>query len=262
LAGQLLLFLYLVLSFLSPLGLYCLALAYVNRSRRPVLVPGGWDFVALLFGLSGFVLLMAPVLLIRCIATLLDVVGREDLVVDYRVWAVPLWVAYLAMVAVAGFLILRARQRKTSIYNVDTERFADCLGQALAELGLDCIIDFGRLVIAPADAFTAVDTEAITTAPLRVVGETAKRLAVPAGGPRYAELTVDSAPTLCHITLHWDRCPLSLRREIEQRLGQTLQIATAADNPIAGWLLGFSGLLLGTVIMISAFILYIFWARS
>jgi len=53
------------LIFLFPLALYCLVLAHVNRGRRPILVPGRWDCVGLLFGLSGLLARHLPMLLTR-----------------------------------------------------------------------------------------------------------------------------------------------------------------------------------------------------
>jgi hypothetical protein len=253
--------LYLLLVFLSPLGLYCLALAYVNRSQRPILVPGIWDLLALLFGLSGFLLWTLPYILVVVVARALSALGRVDLVMA-PIWQAPLLFAYYLAVAVWAIALLRARRNKTNIYNVDTERFADRLADALAELRLDCTMEYGRLVIAPVEAFSPTVSDAIMSAPLRVIGSPAKRLIVPPGGPRYADLSVDTFPTLSHVTLQWDQCEVPFRREIEHRLGQTLRTVPALENPSAGWLLGFSGLLLGTVIMISIFILLASWPRS
>ena len=53
------------LIFPFPLAIYCLVLALINGSRRPMLVPGSWDCIGLLFGLSGFLLATLPVLLTR-----------------------------------------------------------------------------------------------------------------------------------------------------------------------------------------------------
>lgn len=46
---------------LTPLAIYLLWLAAVNRRARPTAVSGTWDFIALLAGLSGFLLLGAPI---------------------------------------------------------------------------------------------------------------------------------------------------------------------------------------------------------
>ena len=46
---------------LTPLAIYLLWLAAVNRRARPTAVSGTWDFIALVAGLSGFLLLGAPI---------------------------------------------------------------------------------------------------------------------------------------------------------------------------------------------------------
>ena len=46
---------------LTPLAVYLLWLAAVNRRARPTAVSGTWDFIALVAGLSGFLLLGAPI---------------------------------------------------------------------------------------------------------------------------------------------------------------------------------------------------------
>ena len=46
---------------LTPLAIYLLWLAGVNRRARPTAVSGTWDFIAILAGLSGFLLLGAPI---------------------------------------------------------------------------------------------------------------------------------------------------------------------------------------------------------
>lgn len=46
---------------LTPLAIYLLWLAGVNRRARPTAISGSWDFISLLAGLSGFVLLGAPI---------------------------------------------------------------------------------------------------------------------------------------------------------------------------------------------------------
>src|SRR4051794_41973769 len=46
-----------------PLAIYLLYLAHLNGRTPPTLVPGPWDFGAVLLGLSGFLLLAGPLLI-------------------------------------------------------------------------------------------------------------------------------------------------------------------------------------------------------
>lgn len=234
------------LVFLFPLALYSLVLAYVNWSSRPVLVSGLWDCIALLFGLSGFLLFTLPMLLFGAIARILAMLpGIEGMSREDRGWLV--FIAYYSALACGTALLLASRRRKTVIYNVDTEMFRESLSRVLLSLGLDHVNQSGRLIIAPAEAFStgpAPDqaSDAITADPVHVHvsrEQPVKTLTAQPGGPRYAEVTLDTFQMLCHVTLHWDTCPPYFRREIEDRLERALGDA-AVDNPAAAWLLGFS----------------------
>src|ERR1051325_5142693 len=54
--GEMSLYFLLLIAFLFPLSTYLLILGLVNRRRSPLMVPGTWDFVGVLFGASGFIL--------------------------------------------------------------------------------------------------------------------------------------------------------------------------------------------------------------
>lgn len=237
-----------ILVFLFPLALYCLALAYLNRGPRPVLMPGIWDCIGLLFGLSGFLLWTMPTLLALSVVRIVYYLPGGDGPLTAGLWSRLIEAGYYTAVALGALLLLVLRRPKTAIYNVDTEHFGERLAIALADLGLDFIVESGRYVIAPAEAFAAVSADAISAMPLPP-GTAAKRLSAPPGGPRYAELRIDTFAAFCHVTLHWDRYSPQTRRDIESQLGRTLQHAGAPDNPAAGWFLGFSGLVFGTVTM-------------
>lgn len=239
--------LFALLVFLFPLALYCLALAYLNRSRRPVIIAGVWDCIGLLFGLSGFLLGTMPMLLLAAIGRIVDYLPGSEHPDTARLWVWLLLAAYYTVVVVGALLLLLVRRHKTAIYNVDTVRFGERLGVALAELGLDATVEPGRITIAPAEAFTTLGADAISAAPMP--GMPLKRLSAPAGGPRYAELRVETFATFCHVTLHWQHYSSQIRRDIESQLGRALEYAAAPDNPAAGWFLGFSGLIFGTVTM-------------
>jgi hypothetical protein len=238
------------LIFLFPLALYCLALAYVNRSRRPVLVPGAWDCVSLLFGLSGFLLWTIPTLLAVLSGRLVEFLPGSDDPDTEWLWLRLIEWGYYAAVALGAVLLLVARRHTTAVYNVDTDRFGERLAAALAEVGLDCAVESGRLIIAPVEAFTN-GADAIRAEPMPRVLVPPKQLSAPApaGGPRYAELRVETFAAFCHVTLHWERYSPPIRHDIEVQLSRTLEHAVAPDNPAAGWFLGFSGLIFGSVTM-------------
>jgi hypothetical protein len=234
------------LVFLFPLALYSLALAYVNWSTRPLLMSGLWDCIGMLFGLSGFLLFTLPMLVFGAIARLLAMLpGIEGVSREDRGWLV--FIAYYSALACGTALLLAVRRRKTVVYNVDTELFRERLSRVLASLGLDHVNQSGRLIIAPAEAFAAAPepdraSDAITADPVHVHAgreQTMKTFTAQPGGPRYAELALDTFQMLCHVTLHWEVCTPYFRREIEDRLERALG-DDPIDNPTAAWLLGFS----------------------
>lgn len=253
--------LFALLIFLFPLALYCLALAFVNRGRRPVLVSGVWDCIGLMFGLSGFVLWTLPMLLAAATDRIVYYLPGSDDPHTAWLWGRLLEAAYYTAVAVVAVLLLAVRRHKTAIYNVDIDRFGEQLAVALAQLKLDSIVESGHLLIAPAEAFTALaDAFSVEAMPAGVVP--LKRLAVPADASRYAELRVETFAAFCHVTLHWDRYSQQIRHDIETQLRRTLEHATAVDNPAAGWFLGFSGLVFGTITMAAIlFIVLIYMHR-
>ena len=51
------------LVFLFPLAFYILFLAYLNARQRATMVAGVWDFVGVLFALSGFLILGGPLII-------------------------------------------------------------------------------------------------------------------------------------------------------------------------------------------------------
>jgi hypothetical protein len=250
-----------LLIFLFPLAIYCLVLAYINRNRRPLLVPGLWDCVGLLFGLSGLLLATVPMLLSR----LFDRIQLMYPGIDAATATLTLWIGYYLLIASAAALLLVVRRHKSAIYNVDTDLFGERLAGALTGLGLDYVIKSGRLVIALAESFTTTPAPAQLTEAITASAVSAPPLAAPPiktihaapGGPRYAELTVDPFPMFCHITLHWENHAPALRRDIENRLARALDDAVAVDNPAAVWLLGFSGLVFGGITVIAAFFVFL-----
>jgi hypothetical protein len=77
---------------------------------------------------------------------------------------------------------------------------------------------------------------------------------------RSAELRVETFPSMCHVTLHWDIYTPEIRREVEAELEKVLTLAAPEDNPSAGWFLSVSGLIFGILFMIVGMILVVIFA--
>jgi hypothetical protein len=233
--------LYPLLIFLFPVALYCWALAMVNRRLRPLMVSGPWDFVGLLFAASGFLLIAGPAiftgLYYRALREL--PLAEQDRSVSAVFWELlsndwALWLAYYLVLLAGVALLLRARRRKTIIYNVDPALFETILIRCLARLGLPWNRQGTRWCVGVATG------PAASSAP-------GTGLPAPAAGQPStpAILDVEAFPALYHVTLHW-RGPLDLRRiELETELTKELADVQTQGNPATTLLLGVSGCLFG-----------------
>lgn len=235
------LFLLLFLSFLFPLALYCSFLFMVNRRLRPMMLSGLWDCVALLFGLSGFLLVVMPGLIWYCYQReLRGLIGDENTPPGSdafdAVWSLwwAIWFVYFLIALGGAAWLLYARSSRSVIYNIEPRAFEDNLAQTLERLGLNYQRQGPRWTIASlpgqgphADVDVLPLNTAISENPL------AQR------SPGEAQLEVDSFAPMCHVTLHWltVSSPL-LRREIEVELARTLAEVETQENPAASWLLG------------------------
>ena len=220
---------YAVLALLFPLGIYSLFLAEINRRSAPVLVPGSWDTVGLLFASSGFFLGSAPLLFDEF---------------WFRHWLI--WAVYYVLLAAGSVFLIWWRSSKTMVYNVDPERFLQRLHSTITLMGLSAAVEGGvKLVVTPAkDAPITEGTDFMETLPMRPPLNPHDR--------RHAELEVETFPSLCHVTLHWGRCAPGVRGEIEKELAKGLDSAVSEDNPVAGWMLSISGLIFGVLAMVVA----------
>jgi hypothetical protein len=206
---------------LMPLALYLLYLAHLNGRTPPALVPGPWDFGAVLLGLSGFLILAGPLLL-----TLISAVWRSyafggwaDLrsVGAREAWAGSLMaVGYLILVGVGIYVLLRSRRKMTAIYNVAPDDVEPTLVGVLDELGYPWKRANGLIEIG------------------------VKRLTEPeAAQERFfahetATVRVDTFPATAHVTLRWGLAWNAVRHEVESALGRSLP--SPAKNPVAGWM--------------------------
>jgi len=125
---------------LSPLSVYLLWLALLNRRDRPTVIAGRWDFAALLLGLSGFVLFGGALLLSLLqsnarfwmrgnFEALRDAWGQEKLV-----WSL-IALAYVALVAGGVALTLASRRRTLVVYNVDPGPFEIAVAEVFEQIG-------------------------------------------------------------------------------------------------------------------------------
>ncbi|MBO0700595.1 MAG: hypothetical protein J2P46_19520 [Zavarzinella sp.] len=206
---------------LMPLALYLLYLAHLNGRTPPALVPGPWDFGAVLLGLSGFLILAGPLLL-----TLVNSVWRGYMFggwADLRsvgareAWAGSLMaVGYLILVGVGIFLLLRSRRPVTAVYNVVPDGVEPALVGVLDELGYPWKRANGLVEIG------------------------AKKLTEPEGAAtrffaaETATVRVDTFASTSHATLRWGLAWDGVRKEVEAALARSLP--SPAKNPVAGWM--------------------------
>jgi hypothetical protein len=122
---------------LTPLAIYLLWLAAVNRRARPTAVSGTLDFIALLAGLSGFLLLGAPIA-ITALQSNSRYWSRSNFEQLRSTWNQEkvswLLVAggYVAAVATTVTVGLSRRQHTLAVYAVDPDSLARTIHDQLA----------------------------------------------------------------------------------------------------------------------------------
>ncbi len=246
---MLLLLIWLLLVFLAPITIYCLILGSLNRRWNPVMVPGVWDCVGLLFAVSGFFLAVVPAILHKIYVNSVRGLpfgddnkdGFEELVQEW--WAI--FLTYFAVLAAGTILLLWLRRRKTVVYNVDPADFDRAFSQVLARLGLEKTRSGELLIIGPA---TREDSTQLLAGEGIVEGKPSPGRTPPPAGPP-AIVRVDPFPALCNVTLHWNGQAPQLRRDIETDLNRALKHVQTHDNPAATWILGIGGILLGILFL-------------
>jgi hypothetical protein len=205
---------------LMPLAIYLLYLSHLNGRTPPTLVPGPWDFGAVLLGLSGFLLLAGPLLI-----TLLDSTWRgyafggwADLKMVGQREALAgtlMAVGYLTIVGTGVTWLLRGRRPVTAVYNVAAAATESAVVGVLDDLGHPWRRANGLIEIAP-------------------------RPQADASGPSFphevATVRVDAFPATGHATLRWGGAADGVRREVEAALPRALAAFAGARNPVAGWL--------------------------
>jgi hypothetical protein len=164
---------------LTPLALYLAWLGALNRCNRPVIVPGCWDFIALLAGLSGF-LFFGGGLLLAVLQSNVRVLFRGNVeqmesiaASEWYAWA-SVAAAYLfALIGSVGIAVL-SRSRAVSVYNLARDRAAIAIESALCDIGIPATRrgdlwshDTGLVEIQPFDGFRHVTVWLLTNDPRR-----------------------------------------------------------------------------------------------
>lgn len=126
-------------SCLTPLALYLFWLAQITRRDRPTMFAGRWDFVGLLFGLSGFILFGGGLIL-----SLLQSNFRYWMRGNFESFRVAwgqekvTWIllSCLYLVLVVGWieLMLSFRRRSLVVYNIDPSAFETMLIEVFEHL--------------------------------------------------------------------------------------------------------------------------------
>lgn len=209
---------------LTPLAIYLLYLSHLNGRTPPTLVPGPWDFGAVILGLSGFLVLAGPLLL-----TLVDSVWRGYVFSGWdalrgagRREAVAgsyMALGYLILVGVGVTTLVRGRRPLTAIYNVAAGSAEAAVVEVLEQLGYSWRRADGRVEIG-----------------LRKPDDPA---APPPGRffpHELAAVRVDAFPATGHATLRWSGAYHGVRREVEAALPAALTPHGGGRNPVAGWM--------------------------
>jgi hypothetical protein len=221
------------LAYLLPPAIYFLVLAFRNRSRHPVIVSASWDFVGVVFALSGLLLLGGPAILqaVHDRWRVSWLLGRTRLLNglgdNWYFWG-TLWLLYFAVIIGGMARMIRNRQNQTSVYNVEPGEFAPALTCVFERLRLPWTHGkAGRILLGDGEAPNSQRTD---VEPSEHHMERAWPVA----------LDVECFPVLRNVTLHWRGDYQAIRPAVEEELAATLQHAGAASNPASSWLLGAS----------------------
>jgi hypothetical protein len=208
---------------LMPLAVYLLYLSYLNGRPTAVMVPGPWDLAAVLLGLSGFILLLGPMLITLIDSTwrahafggwaTLKSVGRREAMAGSL-----MAVGYLLVLTGSIIFLLRSRRRVTAIYNVTAGAVEPTLVSLLEEHGYPWRRHEGRIEIGVKKA-----AEPPEPAARFFPHET-------------ATVRVDTFAALGHAGLKWGGAWQNVRSEIETALVPMLPAHSGRRNPIAGWM--------------------------
>jgi hypothetical protein len=242
-----------LLAFLLPFSVYLLFLGILNRRPHPVLVPGTWDFVGLLFAASGFLLVGGPAVISSGSEgwRMFWLFGNRGGLPSAAGGAARLWGAlatvYFAAVVGGAAYLLRRRREVTAVYNVGPEAFEKALAQTLGSLGLNplrtgnlFVFGAGGTFSAPGHAHEGIQAPHHLPAPARAATAVADAEAV----AEPAVLEVEPFALLRHVTLRWEPAASPFRREVEAELARVLAQTRSPDSPVGDWLTLIAGVLI------------------
>jgi hypothetical protein len=238
-----------LLAFLLPLAIYLLILGAVNRRRRPLVVPGVWDFIGLLFAASGFLLFGGPAILSSMnerwrMAWLLGQSPGPSPDSELPVWVLLAAVYFVVVVGTAA-VMLRRRRHCTAIYNVEPSAVEAAVAEACDDLGLSPVrsgnlllfgLAVGRAGESRPSIPEGVQAPHYLPPPPQAVRSHPRPAATAELAGQAAILEVDSFPLMHHVTLRWDPAEVPLRQEIETALARRLAQTPAPDSELGGWL--------------------------
>jgi len=228
-------YLLLLIAFLFPLFGYLFILGLINRRPTPLMVPGTWDFVGVLFGMSGFILAGLGYLFSRL----------TDLSLSFSLDARFLWIiAGLCFLAVVfgAVLVLMQRRACTLVYNIEPPAFERVLTHVLENKGFQWSRSGDQLVIQSNGEVQ--NSGYLMEAEARAAEGTPKVALAKLPAPALASLTLRSSRLGRCVAMRWeyfgDQAEQGIRREIERSLENELAGLACEDNPLAGWLLSIS----------------------
>lgn len=125
---------------LTPLALYLLWLAAVNRRDRPLVVAGVWDFVALLCSLSGFMVCLFFVVILISSQPLGSSAGgfskMREIWQNLQLTTLLVPVSTLVLIVCVIAVGVQSRSRLLSVYNIDLPEAERAIEQTFTRLGL------------------------------------------------------------------------------------------------------------------------------
>jgi hypothetical protein len=189
----------------GPLSLYLTWLGAVNRRNRPTVMAGTWDFVALIAGLSGF-LIFGGGMLLALLQSSIRALFSGNFAAFHLAWEAEhlAWmvIALVYFLSVAGlvFFSLRSRIHSLSVYNMNRDQMELVIETTLAEMGLSAT-RFGNV--------WAQD---------------------------HGIVSLDTFPGFRHATVRFLVSDERLREELERALRLRLSTVFMMPNPIAVWI--------------------------
>jgi len=268
-----------LVAFLVPVAIYLLALGWVNRQARPIVVSGTWDLIGLIFAASGFLLVGGPAALafLNERWRMFWVLGEGNPIGDNLDGVRQLWVLaaiiYFALVLGICVAMFRRRRHHTCIYNVEPASVETALVQTCDQLGLAPIRSgnlfvFGLEVNAPTQrpVHRPEGIQAPHTLPVHIRSGPSLE---DADSPNNVE-TLSSASdvgelllghnavlefepfaAMKHVTLRWEPADSPIRPHVEAELSQRLTQIGSPEHETGVWLnLVGSGLLLCALLVV------------